>query len=311
MMTPGVYISDFAIEGLMSATDPDALQVVSPSWKESIDRYAPWRRNDPVGRGMSPHPVFWRSDRFSGNETFFICGSCPSTMDVARWFADNRLLAPWGSILSLVQTGGRGQRGRQWISPAGNLYGSWRWPVGPENPEMQTTWRNLASLLAGGIAASVLEEMGVPVQLKWPNDLIARGRKLGGILVEDRNGVLVVGAGINVASAPADSVLRNDLVLPAVCLDSLGIRITPMDLWIRLVTGGRRFFDRMTQHAGPAVFIEWLQKKMAWIGEDIRIQSPTGEIYSARIEGLARDGGLRIRRNHRSSVIYNGSIIID
>lgn len=311
IMEPGVYISDFSIEGLISAIDPDALKVISSSWRETIERYAPWHRSDSAGQGMSPRPVFWRSDRFSRDETFFICGACPSTMDVARWFADNGLLSPWSSILSIVQTGGRGQRGRQWISPSGNLYGSWRWPVGAGDPERQKTWRNLASLLAGGIAASVIEDMGVPVQLKWPNDLIVHDRKLGGILVEDRNGVLVVGFGINVASAPADSLLRNDFVLPAVCLDSLGIRIPPLDLWIRLVTGGRRFFDRMTQHAGPAAFIEWLQTKMAWIGKNVRIQPPTGEIYSARIEGLARDGGLCISRNHKSAVIYNGSILFE
>ncbi|NKF22713.1 bifunctional biotin--[acetyl-CoA-carboxylase] ligase/biotin operon repressor BirA [Solimonas marina] len=106
-------------------------------------------------------------------------------------------------LLAELQTAGRGRRGRQWISPFGaNLYLSigWSWAAWP---------RELSALsLAVGVACvEALTELGVTgVQLKWPNDLLAGGRKLGGILIEHRGEAggscrVVIGIGINVQMA--------------------------------------------------------------------------------------------------------------
>ncbi|HET9485146.1 MAG TPA: biotin--[acetyl-CoA-carboxylase] ligase [Xanthomonadales bacterium] len=103
--------------------------------------------------------------------------------------------------LAEYQHGGRGRRGRRWHSPlASNLYASfgWRFDAGAAS---------LSGLsLAIGVAAhAAVERVGARgVALKWPNDLVAEGRKLGGILIE-LGGELagpcdaVIGIGINVA----------------------------------------------------------------------------------------------------------------
>lgn len=103
--------------------------------------------------------------------------------------------------LAEFQHGGRGRRGRRWHSPlAANLYASvgWRFDSG-------AAALGGLSLAVGVAALRALERCGVSrVQLKWPNDLVADGRKLGGVLIE-LGGELtgpcdaVVGVGINVA----------------------------------------------------------------------------------------------------------------
>ncbi len=106
-----------------------------------------------------------------------------------------------------TQTAGRGRAGRSWVAaPGDSLCFSLAWPLrGPVS--------RLAGLpLAVGVAlAQTLREAGYPVALKWPNDLLLDGEKLGGILVEtvpqraDAAGPqwVVIGIGLNVHANPA------------------------------------------------------------------------------------------------------------
>ena len=105
------------------------------------------------------------------------------------------------ALLAEFQSAGRGRRGREWQSPFGaNLYLSiaWTYPLWP--PQLPAL-----SLAVGVVCARALDAAGVDgVRLKWPNDLLVDGRKIGGILIEQRgeSGDLcrvVVGVGINVA----------------------------------------------------------------------------------------------------------------
>ncbi len=108
--------------------------------------------------------------------------------------------APSGTLcLAEHQTAGRGRRGRPWVASfGGNLCLSllWRYPVGPAG-------LGGVSLAAGAVVAGVLDRLGVrELGLKWPNDLLWRGRKLGGLLLEvagESQGPsrLVVGLGLN------------------------------------------------------------------------------------------------------------------
>lgn len=98
------------------------------------------------------------------------------------------------------QSAGRGRRGREWVSPyARNLYLSAVWEYSGGAAVLEGM-----SLAVGVVVARALRNCGVPaLQLKWPNDLLADGAKLGGILLEmtgDATGVcqVVVGIGLNV-----------------------------------------------------------------------------------------------------------------
>jgi BirA family transcriptional regulator, biotin operon repressor / biotin---[acetyl-CoA-carboxylase] ligase len=115
-------------------------------------------------------------------------GSVPSTQDVARTL-------PIGSmVLADHQTAGRGRHDRRWEAPPGTaLLVSFVLAPG-----------HLLSL-AAGIAAA--EACGPQVRLKWPNDLLLDGRKLGGILVEVHGTKAVLGVGINLTWAPEGAAM--------------------------------------------------------------------------------------------------------
>lgn len=105
------------------------------------------------------------------------------------------------AVLAERQTAGRGRRGKPWVSPfAQNIYLSLDWQFSEGVQVIEGL-----SLAVGVAVSDALASSGAPgIQLKWPNDLLHGGRKLGGILVElqgDAQGPcrVVLGVGINVA----------------------------------------------------------------------------------------------------------------
>jgi len=116
--------------------------------------------------------------------------SVTSTQDIARPL-------PIGSVVVAEhQTAGRGRLDRRWESPPGTaLLVSF---VLPPNPLLS---------LAAGVAAA--EACGDHVRLKWPNDLLLHGAKVGGILVEARAAKSICGIGINLPWAPEGAATLN------------------------------------------------------------------------------------------------------
>ena len=108
-------------------------------------------------------------------------------------------------VWAVSQTGGRGRSGRAWVSPAGNLYLSL--VLRPDCPVRRAAELGFVAAVALGAALDSLAG-GLPLAFKWPNDVLLRGRKLAGILIEaDSSGSatvdwLVLGLGVNVNSHP-------------------------------------------------------------------------------------------------------------
>lgn len=103
-------------------------------------------------------------------------------------------------VLAEFQHSGRGRRGNRWLSPLGGgvcLSVGWHFDAAPDSLV-------LVSLLTGACAARALSGLGCgSIGLKWPNDLVWNGRKLGGVLIETRGQIagpvdIVVGVGLNV-----------------------------------------------------------------------------------------------------------------
>ena len=111
-----------------------------------------------------------------------------------------------------TQTAGKGQRGKQWISKPGGVYLSLM--LEPDWPVDQSAQLTLCT--AWGIV-SQFRCLGIPAQIKWPNDIVVAGQKLGGILSESKleQGVItraVIGVGINVHNpVPATGIAWKDL----------------------------------------------------------------------------------------------------
>lgn len=130
-----------------------------------------------------PHSMDWRITHLE---------SIDSTMNWAKSRAQKG--APEGTVvISDIQTGGRGRRGNEWQSPIGNLYMTFI--VKPDEEQM----RALPFLCALAVHEAVRHE---DIKLKWPNDILFQGRKMGGVLIERENERALCGIGINVVEAP-------------------------------------------------------------------------------------------------------------
>lgn len=189
-----------------------------------------------------------------------------STQDAAR-----TLPAGW-AVLADHQTAGRGRRDRAWEAPPGTaLLASFVLPFRP-----------LASLAAGVAAA---EACGPGVRLKWPNDLLLDGAKLGGILVEVVDGRAVVGIGINLTAAPpgaARLARGRDELFEALC--------GALDRW---------------SDAAPEAVLEAWRARSDTLGRRVRAELG-GEVVEGMAEDVDSDGALVIggRRVHAGDVTH-------
>lgn len=164
------------------------------------------------------HPYqWWSGDRLRTLLPAWDVHVLPDVDSTNRWlFSVLDGAAARALAISDFQSGGRGRRGRDWLSPPGRQIAvSW----GICSSQRPQVWMGLA-LAAGVVLAEALRARGVPAQLKWPNDIEVDGAKLGGILVEleavmDGPSRIVIGLGLNEALLPVE---REALARPVTTL---------------------------------------------------------------------------------------------
>ena len=219
--------------------------------------------------------------------------------------------APHGTGLAArAQTAGRGRRGHKWDSTAGNLLLSivLRPCVNPAK------YSGLAAV-SGLAVLEALEKQGLAneIGLKWPNDLVARGRKLGGILVEaarDNEGkpFAVCGIGVNVNYVPSEVP---DGGLAAIGLSDLNKNVPTVDTLLDAVYHAavegvdtwEKCLNTMESSVGPlAPILDDYVAHLNWIGNHVIARSPAGEELARGIfrtvddygrANIETEGGLR------------------
>jgi BirA family biotin operon repressor/biotin-[acetyl-CoA-carboxylase] ligase len=200
-----------------------------------------------------------------------------AAIDAARAGDPGRL-----AILAAEQTSGRGSRGRSWTGASGNLHLSALFR--PENLLPQPGfWALMAAVsLHEAVAGHVADPSSL--QLKWPNDLLHDGAKLGGILIDsalDARGMLdwvVIGLGVNLSQAPA--------IEGRATASLAGTGLAPA----RLASDILRSFDRWIQRPLPELRDAWLGRAHP-IGTWLDIATGT-QRHAGAFAGLAADGGL-------------------
>jgi len=163
--------------------------------------------------------------------------SVASTQDVLRRrLAAGEVVADV-AVRSLEQTAGRGRRGTVWRSAPGGSYQSVALPMvgSPTSSGGGTAPTALLPVALSVGVASALTRAGARTLVKWPNDLVLGGRKLGGIIVELVAGVAVAGIGVNVENDVPEGVaaLRGWDVDTVGDLVLLGVRRA----WLALASG--------------------------------------------------------------------------
>jgi len=235
-----------------------------------------------------------------------------STNDEARALA----LAGAGhgtAVLAREQTLGRGTKGRAWHSPAGlGLYASFilRGPEGGAVPSVHLV------PLAAGLAASdaILETAGLETRLKWPNDILCRGKKLGGILSEGvgagaAGGFVVVGIGLNVGAGADD--LPPDLRATATSLRLAGGRDTTVEaLWAALCRTLERWYNVLARGDKEAVVGTFASRSAIPVGTAVRIET-AGGVFEADYRGLDPEGRLVVSRRGAGPVVLDAVLRLE
>ncbi len=207
--------------------------------------------------------------------------------------------------LAEYQSAGRGRRGRQWVSPfACNIYFSLGWEFSGGADQLEGL-----SLVVGVNLAEVLQSLGMDnVQLKWPNDILIAGEKVGGVLLEmvgDPSGLctIIVGIGLNV-NMPQDTVIDQ----PYTSLSSHSRSVSRNDLIIRILNQLVPMLQNF-QRQGFAPYQSQWQKLDAFYNKPVNV------IYGHQVEplvGVARgvlpNGALCIVADDQEHHICGGEV---
>ncbi len=295
-----IWGNEKGLENLAEETDPDIYKALSRGWHSEIDNLSPWIPLSEVAGDAKSST--WTTSTTSEVPPIILVGPCTSSIDLAWFFHQRDMLPEWASVLTPCQSAGKGQLGREWISPVGNIYGAIRLPVPLEQ------WTGMASVIMGYLLLTELKSAGVSAQLKWPNDILVNGRKTGGILIEERNGVLIAGIGLNLVSCPSVEQMRDQYSIIAGSLNESGCDFKPLSLWRQIVENSRNLYCKTIREENPENVIEQINSRMAFIDSKVRVTGQAAGSYEAKVQGLSSNGGLKLLTENGAHVIHSGSI---
>ena len=237
-----------------------------------------------------------KSNRFDAVRRFAAVGS---TNDVAA-------ALPAGSVVVAdQQTAGRGRRGHTWFSPPrAGLYVSV--VLAPAAARVDPPRATMLLTLAAGVAIAegIEAASGLATALKWPNDVVAGGRKLAGILAEGRGDLVVLGYGINVMAAAFPPELRDR----ATSLESEVGREVDRDLVLdETLAALSRRYDDLVDGRFDAILDAWRARapravgaKVSWIAQGVARSGVTC--------GIDDHGALLVRVDDGVERIISGEI---
>jgi len=212
--------------------------------------------------------------------------------------------APPGTVVAArCQTAGRGRSGRFWMSDdPGNLYLSTA--VALEEIPLE---RVPFVPLAAGISAcdAIRRVCDVPAVLKWPNDVLAAGRKLAGILTELVSPrppcpVVIIGIGVNTASSAFPPDLR-DIAVSIPMLS--GAAVSPSDVAAEFIFELGQWTRRIEDGEPGCIVAAW-RKRAEPFGRRVRVGEVTGVTCD-----LTAEGRLQIVRDNGETVEVVGGIV--
>jgi len=200
-----------------------------------------------------------------------------STLDEAARIADGLAGPEW--ILALRQTKGRGRRGRDWKDPKGNFAATL--VMRPESAPGQAALRSFVAALAVYDACVAVTGRSDGLSLKWPNDVLLKGGKLAGILLESSGngkGVnhLFVGIGVNLVETPMKEWLEPGAVWPVSLLSETGVQVSPEDFLEALAEAFARYEHQFSTYGFEPIRTEWLARA-AKLGEVITARTANSE----------------------------------
>lgn len=195
-------------------------------------------------------------------------------------------------ITARRQLGGRGRRGRTWVSEPGNLYAS----LLLVDPGPRGALASLPLVVALALHRAISDEMpfaGDRIRIKWPNDILVDGGKVSGILIEaetlaDGRNAVVIGCGVNIAHKPGNPLY------PAVSLSEAGASTSPDALFARLMVELAHALDVWQAGEGVDDIVSAWKQLVHGIGLPITVNLPDRSL-SGIFAGIENDGLLALR----------------
>ncbi len=197
------------------------------------------------------------------------------------------------SLIAKVQTSGKARNGKNWFSPSGGLWFS----VYLEN--FSGTAGALSQLCAVTVC-EVLEKQGLLTNIKWPNDIISRGKKLGGILIEKVKDKFIIGIGLNL------NLSNSDFPIPL-----KDVVITSKELLhkdIDIEETAKNIIERIARERNELkeIHIKYLSLS-GDVNEKVRFTDGK-DTFVGKVITIQEDGGIKIKNEETEKVFYSGSI---
>lgn len=206
--------------------------------------------------------------------------SVGSTNDEARRLVREGAAADLLVVAAGAQTAGRGRRGREWVSPPGNLHCSLL--IRLDRPLAEAAQTGFAAALA--LCEALSELAPAEFRCKWPNDVLCDGKKIAGMLLEPEDGWLVLGLGVDVVQAPTGTLY------PAISLVEAG---GSADAGEVLAAFCRRFLPWLQRWRAEG----FVALREAWLARARGLNDPMvvrleGETLTGTFTGLDEQGAL-------------------
>jgi len=214
------------------------------------------------------------------------------------------------AVIAAVQSGGRGRRGRNWISPAGGL-----WMSVLTRPELSPSCVQALTLCAALAVVRGIKSIypQIDARIKWPNDVLIGDRKLCGILSEmssDIDSVRYVVTGIGVNANFYSSVLGTQLNTPPVSLlDITGTAADRNRLAAQILNEFADIYSGFIEAGSFEPYTEEYTDLMAWLNQRV-VLTGAGESHEGVIQGIDPTGALLIRNGTEMQRIIAGEISV-
>jgi len=214
-------------------------------------------------------------------------------------------------IIAAKQTGGKGRSGRKWISPKGGIWLSII--LQPKFDISITTLFPIASALA--LSNALEKTLKISPELKWPNDLTIKGKKIAGMLVDvslesNRIENMVLGVGINfdVDAKQIEKVLKDSSNFYGVAsLSEQKKKTKPIQLVQTFLVELEKIYDLLNTKQTKKIISEWT-KRSSTIGKNVVLDTRDGKIKGKALK-IDEDGALVVSDNGKINRIIAGDII--
>ena len=219
--------------------------------------------------------------------------SCASTQIIAHQLAQEG--TPAGTVaITEEQTAGRGRMARVWDS----AYGKGIWMSVVLRPDVVPQKAPQFTLVAAVAMVRAIEEVtGVKPEIKWPNDILIKGKKCTGILTElqsDADGIqaLIIGIGLNVNQELADFDIQVQPIATSLKMES-GKHVNRQDMVRAILFYLEQYTDLYIEEGFGILKVLW-ESYSSTIGSKVRARLPK-ETLEGIAEGITEDGVLQLR----------------